>query len=76
MKYNVEAKVSCKYCHGSGAVTDYVPYGSTSVPMQTTCDCFVDNLPDDFDDDWDEVDMVVQANEIMDRNGKRYEVFS
>ena len=35
----------CSYCHGTGIVTDYVPYGSTNVPMDTECECVV------YDDD-------------------------
>ena len=58
MKYLVEAVASCPHCHGRGYVTDYVPYGSTNVPMDTECDCGFDNLPDDFDDDVDEVEFV------------------
>ncbi len=29
----------CKYCGGSGEVTDYVPYGDTWVAMTQACDC-------------------------------------
>lgn len=37
------ADPDCKFCHGEGFVTDWVDYGSTTVPMQTACEC----MPDD-----------------------------
>lgn len=64
MRYIVEAKENCHYCGGSGFVTDWVPYGSTNVPMETECGCVEDNLPDDFDDDSDEVFSVVRAGTL------------
>lgn len=30
---------NCRYCRGTGQVVDYVPYGDTSVPMYTECEC-------------------------------------
>lgn len=64
MKYIVEASINCKFCRGSGLVTDYVPYGSISVPMRSTCECFEVNLPEEFDDEVDEVVEVVACGEL------------
>jgi hypothetical protein len=36
------ADPDCPYCHGLGYVTDWVPYGSTNVPMNTGCECLPD----------------------------------
>lgn len=33
------ADPDCPSCHGQGYVTDWVDYGSTTVPMNTTCEC-------------------------------------
>ena len=37
----------CQCCHGRGVVTDWVDYGSTVVPLDSTCDCVLEQLPDD-----------------------------
>ena len=37
------ANPECKYCHGTGIVYDWVPYGSTNVRMETECDCVFDD---------------------------------
>ena len=29
----------CPFCDGTGVVTDWVPYGDTSVPMVSECEC-------------------------------------
>jgi len=52
-KLAITAKQGCKYCHGTGFVSDWVDYGSTSVPLDSTCDCVTEQLPDDYDDDYD-----------------------
>ena len=57
--YTIYAKQSCRGCRGRGYVTDYVPWGSTSVPMDTECDCAFDDLPEDFDDEKD--DYIIEA---------------
>lgn len=33
------ANPDCYYCHGSGTVIDWVPYGDGNVPMTTICEC-------------------------------------
>ncbi len=38
----------CEYCHGSGEITDYVPYGDTWVTMVQACEC-QDELEEDED---------------------------
>jgi len=30
---------NCGVCGGSGEVVDWVPYGSTNVPMYSLCEC-------------------------------------
>jgi DnaJ-class molecular chaperone len=41
-----EPKENCKHCHGTGIVTDWVPYGSTNVPMDSDCDCMYEDEPE------------------------------
>jgi hypothetical protein len=36
------ADPDCIYCHGQGYVTDWVDYGSTTVPMNTGCECIAE----------------------------------
>lgn len=39
---NPLADPKCPACHGKGYVTDWVPYGSGNVPMDTVCECVED----------------------------------
>ena len=41
---------SCSMCRGTGEVVDWVPYGSTNVPMYSVCEC-VERQVEDEDDD-------------------------
>jgi len=54
MIYTIHAKSDCQFCHGSGTVYDSVPWGMGSTLMPNSCDCALDNLPDDFDDENDD----------------------
>jgi hypothetical protein len=45
----IKPKKDCKSCHGSGEVTDFVPYGSTMAGMDSFCDCVEEQIPEDFD---------------------------
>lgn len=50
--FRITARRECKFCHGSGTVTDYVDYGSTVVGMNSDCDACVEaGWPDGADDD-------------------------
>lgn len=64
MIYKITAKSDCKGCHGTGTCYDIVDWGSESVQMQSICECVVEQLPDDFDDFCDEID--VQYNPSVD----------
>lgn len=37
--YKPTPKADCPVCFGGGVVDDYVPYGSTWVPMPVACEC-------------------------------------
>lgn len=39
----------CKSCHGTGTVTDFVPWGATTTAMDSFCDCVLDQVPDSED---------------------------
>ena len=58
MIYKVTANPNCKYCHGSGTVYDTVPYGSTTASLPSNCNCVEEQLPEEFDDQVDEVEVV------------------
>lgn len=42
----MKPKPDCKFCRGTGTVTDWVDYGSTRVPMETPCDCATGDYPE------------------------------
>lgn len=62
---NPHANPKCPYCHGSGTVTDWVDYGSTTVPMESPCDCVLDGEAADVDDDDGTVTMVIHNGDIV-----------
>ena len=39
-----DGREDCPYCHGSGTVYDWVPYGMGNVQMPTDCNCVVFQL--------------------------------
>ena len=43
----LKADKNCKFCHGSGTVYDWVPYGSTNVSMPSDCECVFDSATDE-----------------------------
>jgi len=43
----ITPKSGCKECRGTGLITDWVPYGSTSVPMRSLCNCVEEQIEDD-----------------------------
>ena len=40
----------CRFCHGTGTVTDWVDYGSTVIPMPSLCDCVLEQVKSDSSD--------------------------
>lgn len=58
MIYKIIPVAGCKDCHGTGEVADWVDYGSTTVPMYSTCWCVDDQLPEEFDCMHDEIELV------------------
>lgn len=54
--YRITPLADCKFCHGRGIVTEYHPYGNT-VP-DLLCDCVVEQLPKEFDDFKDGVEVI------------------
>lgn len=57
MIYKIKPKPGCKYCHGTGDVYDAVPYGSTTAWLPSLCDCVCDQIPEDFDDRHDDIEV-------------------
>jgi hypothetical protein len=55
--YKIQADPNCKSCHGSGTVVEYHPYGSTVAGESLTCDCVMEQLPEEYDSLRDTVDV-------------------
>jgi hypothetical protein len=62
----------CRYCHGTGTVTEWHDYGSTRAAEYLTCDCVSEQLPEEFDDRADEVE-IVRTPVLSVRPGREYE---
>lgn len=58
MNYVIAAQENCKSCHGYGTVTEYHPWGSTIAGEDLTCDCVLEQLPEDFDDIHDTIEVI------------------
>jgi len=43
----IKPKSGCIHCRGTGEITDWVPYGSTTVPMRSFCSCVEEQIEDD-----------------------------
>ena len=56
--YKITPNPNCSFCHGSGTVYDIVPYGSTTASMPSNCVCIDEQLPEDFDCMFDEIEIV------------------
>lgn len=58
MIYKITPLADCKACHGSGTVYDIVDYGSTTAELPSGCSCVDEQLPEEFDDSIDEIEIV------------------
>ena len=58
MIYKITAVSTCKSCHGEGTVYEYHPYGNTVAAEALTCDCVTEQLPEEFDDMVDEIEVI------------------
>jgi len=47
MAQEITPVVNCRYCHGSGVATDWVPYGMGNVPMDVLCGCVEDQVEEE-----------------------------
>lgn len=56
--YKITAPETCSSCHGSGTVTEYHPWGSTVAAENLTCDCVLEQLPEEFEDYKDEIEVI------------------
>lgn len=57
MIYKIIPVSNCKYCHGTGEVAEHHPYGSTYATEYLTCDCVLEQLPEDYEDGKDEIEI-------------------
>lgn len=56
--YTIAPVANCKYCYGSGTICEPHPYGSTVAYETLTCDCVTEQLPEEYNErqDWIEID--------------------
>lgn len=48
--YKITPLSNCRFCHGTGEVAEHHPYGSTWATEYLTCDCVLEQLPEDYED--------------------------
>ncbi len=53
-KLDPKANPDCGYCSGTGVVIDWVDYGSTTVPMESVCECVQDDEDEESEDESDD----------------------
>jgi len=63
MIYKITPNPKCKVCHGSGSEANNVPWGSTYATEWLLCDCISEQLPEEFDDAKDEIEVVPLSSE-------------
>jgi hypothetical protein len=56
--YTITPEPACPYCHGSGTVYDTVDYGSTTAQLESWCNCVEVQIPGDYDDRIDEIEIA------------------
>lgn len=62
--------MTCRICHDTGVVTDWVDYGSTRIPMDSSCDCEagIQNATLTLPDDLLEMRATLDAGENLTRS--------
>lgn len=65
MIYKVKPDSKCKYCYGTGTVSESHPYGSAYATEYLTCDCVLEQLPEEFNDNEDEVKIEELKDEVL-----------
>lgn len=55
--FSITPLPNCRFCYGTGEVAERHPYGSTYATEYLTCDCVLEQLPEDFQDGKDEVEI-------------------
>lgn len=55
--YKITPEANCKFCHGRGDVAEHHPWGSTFATEYLTCECVLDQLPEEFDDYRDTIEI-------------------
>lgn len=63
MIYKITPLSNCRFCHGTGEVAEYHPYGSTYATEYLVCDCVLEQLPEDFEDGKDDFEIDLPDDE-------------
>ena len=69
MALRISPEPNCKYCHGTGEITDWVPYGDTDAAMTTTCDCVLEQVPEGHEDEY----IIIDPVRLMVRSAPEFE---
>ena len=56
--YKISPIDGCQFCRGTGTVTEYHPWGNTTAAEYLICDCVIEQLPEEYDDRTDEIDVI------------------
>jgi len=62
--YKITPDPNCPICRGSGEVYEHHPYGSTTATETLWCDCMVEQLPEEWDDWNDEIELVTLPEKL------------
>lgn len=49
----ITPREGCPYCRGTGTVYDTVDWWGATAQMPSTCDCVLEQLPDNYEDDYE-----------------------
>ena len=75
--YKIAPVDNCRFCHGTGMVTEYHPWGNTTAAEYLTCDCCLEQLPEEYNELTDDFEVIGngwgQGDGIIVRDGPEFE---
>jgi len=69
----IKPNPNCKACNGTGEVYDIVDWGAATCSMPTVCDCVIEQLPDDQDE---EIEIELDLSDLEGTEGQDRESYS
>jgi hypothetical protein len=66
---------ACPFCRGSGEIEERHPYGSTTATEYLICDCILEQLPEDCEEDAIEIVRpgIGEPDRMIVRDGPEFE---